>query len=427
MTNNSKNCYFKIEHKGVRWRFIDPEGFPFFSSRICDLKAEGFFAPDLGYSPYYKNIIELYDDDETWAKVTHDRLVAWGFNTIGAWSGDNIKNTGFPYAVYLGLSERRKEEPFVEDYFSEGWIKKVDDICKEKVAPLSGDTKLIGYYLANELRWGPDLSKFRDLFADFCSMPSNSSGKAFLVNFLYNRYNGDISNFNRAWRIGFKSFDELYNVSSLGNFSLRTKAKKDRANFTYLVAEQFFKICYDAIKRYDNNHLILGVRFLSYGTPKEVVKACSNYIDVITINHYPIRSCIAKATSILRILFNFVLADNSFQEYYDISNKPIMITEINFRAWNSGLPNTQPPPFLHPVSKTQNKRANRFYIFMSQFIKKPYSVGYHWYSYMDDPYTGRKDGENSNIGIVNEKDESYTQLINKMIEINHMTQEYVKQ
>lgn len=64
---------------------------------------------------------------------------------------------------------------------------------------------------------------------------------------------------------------------------------------------------------------------------------------------------------------------------------------------------------------------------MSQFIKKPYSVGYHWYSYMDDPYTGRKDGENSNIGIVNEKDESYTQLINKMIEINHMTQEYVKQ
>jgi agarase len=427
MAYNSKTSYFKIEQKEGRWRFIDPNGNPFFSSGICDLKAEGFFSPDLGYSPYHRNIIELYGDNETWASVTYDRLVAWGFTTIGAWSGNNIKNTRLPYAAYLGLSERGIKEPFVEDYFSEEWIKKVDDICKEKVAPLSSDINLIGYYLANELRWGPDLSKFRDLFADFCSMPSNSRGKAFLVNFLHNRYNGDISNFNHAWRTSYKSYDELYNVTSLGNFSWTTKAKKDRAKFTYLVAEQFFKICYETIKRYDNNHLLLGVRFLSYATPKEVIEACSNYIDVITINHYPVRSFIASASSILRILFNFVLTAKSFQEYYDISNKPIMITEINFRARDSGLPNTQPSPFLHPVSLTQNKRADRFYSFMLQFVEKPYSVGYHWYSYMDDPYTGRTDGENSNIGIVNAKDEPYTPLVNRMIEINHMAQEYVNQ
>ena len=427
MAYENETNFFKVEQKNGRWRFIDPDGNPFFSSGICDLKAKGNYAPDLGYSPYYRNIIDLYCDEETWANVTYDRIVSWGFNTIGAWSDSYIKNTGLPYAVHLSLSRCNRTVPIIEDYFSEEWIEKVEEICRNVVSSYSNDSNILGYFLANELRWGPEFADLEDVFAEYCKMPWNSSGKIFLVQFLNERYNGDICNFNRAWRTYFGSFDEIYNVSSLGIFPKTIKAKKDRADFTYLVAEQFFKVGHDAVRRYDKNHLILGACFLAYGTPKEVVKACLNYTDVITINHYPVRWSIALTTTpILKKMFNFVSTFDMLQEYYDVSDKPIMITEIHFRAWDSGLPNTKLSPFLHPVSLTQNMRANRFYRFMSRFIEKPYSIGYHWYSYMDQPWTGRADGENSNIGIVNILDEPYEPLVNKMTAINRLAQDYVK-
>jgi hypothetical protein len=62
---------------------------------------------------------------------------------------------------------------------------------------------------------------------------------------------------------------------------------------------------------------------------------------------------------------------------------------------------------------------------MRWFISKPYAIGYHWYSYIDEPKTGRFDGENSNTGIVNLLDEPYGVLVERMTKINRLAQESV--
>lgn len=418
-----KTGFFTVEKKDDRWRFIDPNGEPFFSSGVCHVSAQGWFAPDLGYSPYYRNIIDLYGDEETWANVTHDRLVSWGFNTV-AGGDEYILDTGFPYTVQLGLAHCNWTVRDIPDYFSEEWIEQVDQKCKEIVEPLANDTQLIGYFLANELRWGPELQDYGDVFRVYLKKPWDSSGKQFLVEFLKNKYNGDIKAFNRAWLTGFKSFDDLYNVTYLGIFPRTTKSRIDRANFTYAVAEQFFKTCHETIRKYDNNHLLLGARFLSYGVPREVVRACALYNDVISANQYPTLNINKLFLPFLEIFFNFVSARDSLQEYNDITGKPVINSEIHFRALDSGLPNTVPSPLLMPVYLTQWSRANNFYKMMIKFIEKPYAIGYHWYTYMDEPRTGRAgDGENSNIGIVNVKDKPYEILANKMKEINNLARD----
>ncbi len=423
------NGFFQVERVGGRWRFVDPEGNPFFSTGVCNVSAQGFSAPDLGSSPYYKNILELYGSKENWANVTKDRMDTWDFNTLGAWCDKYIMATGLNYTLQLNMTGAKWVTGEIPDYFSEEWLEHANHIGREVVANYSNDKNCLGYFLDNELHWGPDWRTLDDLFAVYCNMSSDSPGKVVLVRFLKDKYKGDIKKFNRSWRTHFKSFNEILEVTCLGSgiHPKSIRARNDRREFTYIVAEQYFKVCHETIRKYDENHLILGARFTSCMTPREVVKACSPYVDVVSVNYYPIRSFILPiATIILDKMLNFVNAKNMLQEYHDITNKPIIISEINSRAWDSGLPNTKPSPILLYVFLTQKQRADHIYNVMIQFIEKNYSIGYHWFAYMDEPRTGRFDGENSNMGIVNVKDKPYRVLVEKLCEINNLSQNIVK-
>jgi hypothetical protein len=41
----------------------------------------------------------------------------------------------------------------------------------------------------------------------------------------------------------------------------------------------------------------------------------------------------------------------------------------------------------------------------------PSLVGTHWFQWLDEPNTGRNDGENYNIGFVDVADRPYTELV----------------
>jgi hypothetical protein len=92
-----------------------------------------------------------------------------------------------------------------------------------------------------------------------------------------------------------------------------------------------------------------------------------------------------------------------------------MLTEFSFKAMDSGLPNTRGAG--QPV-KTQQDRADNFDTYVTELIKLPYAVGFHWFEYTDEPAEGRFDGENSNYGLVNIKDETWETLTKRMCEVN---------
>ena len=145
-------------------------------------------------------------------------------------------------------------------------------------------------------------------------------------------------------------------------------------------------------------------------------------MDVVSANQYFARPLLLPAVYAMEAILGFVTPVNALREFYEITGRPILISEFHFRAWDSGLPNHKPPPLLFPVLPTQKGRANCFEAATRWFIGKPYSVGYHWFAYSDQPETGRFDGENSNIGVVNEMDEPYEVLVERMAEINRLAQ-----
>ena len=413
--------FFRVEQAGDRWRFVDPAGNPFFSTGMCSVSAKGNYAPALGYSPYHENIMALYGSEEAWAEKARDRLDAWGFNTIA--SGDEyIKAMGLPYTLNLGMAGANWQTGEIPDYFSDEWKERIDRIGREKVVPVKDQHNLIGFFLDNELHWGPDWRKLSDLFDEYCAMPFDSPGKRALVQFLQERYESDIKAFNIAWGSSFESFEEILHVSSLGLRPCSARARDDRAAFTYVVADRYFRLCHEAVRRYDEHHLILGARFQSWLTPREVVEACVPYVDVVSANQYFARPLLLPAVFAMEAILGFVTPVNALREFYEITGRPILISEFHFRAWDSGLPNHKPPPLLFPVLPTQKGRANCFEAATRWFIGKPYSVGYHWFAYSDQPETGRFDGENSNIGVVNEMDEPYEVLVERMAEINRLAQ-----
>lgn len=417
--------FFRVEEKNDRWCFIDPYNNSFYSTGIGSISAKSGYSPALGYSEYYRNIIEKYGDEKTWANATYDKLVGWGFNSLGG-SGPYIKNAGFYYTENLGLADDNWQEGSTTDFFSEEWIKTVEKKCKKKIVNISDDPKLIGYFLDNEIRWGPDWRSLLDLFDTYMQMDHDGPGKIRLVEFLKNKYNNNITSFNLAWRTNFNDFKEILYIKRLGTWPYTIEARNDHNDFVYIVAEQFYKTCYETIRKYDKNHLILGSRFSSFVTPRKVVEACSKYVDVVSVNHYPPNPLILPFTYIAQDLLGFIRATDFLQEYYDITKKPILVTEFYFRARDSGLPNTKPYRVFMPVLLNQKQRAICSEIQVKGFIEKPYIIGYHWFGYADQPKTGRFDGENSNIGLVNVNDEPYTVLVNKMKEMNHFAHSVVK-
>jgi hypothetical protein len=62
----------------------------------------------------------------------------------------------------------------------------------------------------------------------------------------------------------------------------------------------------------------------------------------------------------------------------------------------------------------QKERANAFRYYNEQGYSHPSLVGAHWFQWIDQPSTGRRDGENYNIGFVDITDRPYPDLVEAM-------------
>lgn len=417
--------FFRVEKIKNRWWFVTPEGHPFFSNGVNHVNAEGFYAPVLGFSPYKKNIIEKYGNEQKWFEVMHGRFLSWGFNTLGTWSrnvGDMWKNlvsndtntnlpAKMPYVILTDCAGADWQKGTFPDVFDGNW--KTDVILRmdNAASPRKDDLYLLGYFLDNELRWTADWRGMENMFEIYMLMPENSAGKKMAVEFLKKKYKS-AAELNKNWNVNVKSLDELYKIKALKPSAYSKIAWRDTKDFLRIVARKYFTTCRDAIKKSDANHLLLGARFHSGGAPREVVEEAGKTMDVLSVNYYPMGEMIdGLVTSVL----DTVSTENNLIHYYEISKKPVLVSETSFKAIDSGLPNTKGASFPLLSQKQRAKYFARYYNF---YAKTNYIIGYHWYCYMDEPATGRFDGENSNFGLVNEKDEPWTELTDKMKELN---------
>jgi hypothetical protein len=65
-------------------------------------------------------------------------------------------------------------------------------------------------------------------------------------------------------------------------------------------------------------------------------------------------------------------------------------------------------------TKDQEERGVAYRYYVENAAAIPALIGVHWFEWTDEPNTGRNDGENYNIGMVDVTDRPYAELVEAM-------------
>jgi hypothetical protein len=407
--------WFRVEQVCDRWWLVTPAGHPFYSAGVNSVGYGGNAGQESGRDLYREALDGLYDSPAQWAEVTVERLRAWGFTTIGSWSDHDLFATAMPFTVNLSLSGGDWLTGDVADYFDPTWSAAVEALALERAAPWADNPFLVGYFIDNEIRWGPDWRGDETLLQLYLTLDVTAAGKAVAVDTLLDEL-GDVAAVNSALGTGFADRDAMLAAvtgwDSLDAGNSETEAALTTA-FLRRAATQYFRVTAAAIRATDPDHLVLGNREVSVMTRREIYEAAAAHVDVFSINNYDFVYGVDNAA--LTLSGGLDPAD-WFAALHELTGKPILITEFGFRALDSGLPNSWPP--IYPTWETQQERAREFALYARGAQSTPWIIGYHWFRWVDQPAEGRFDGEDNNWGLVNEMDQPYTVLTDEMTTVN---------
>lgn len=397
--------YFRTECIAGRWWLVTPEGHPFFSVGVNVMGFEGT-ANREGVCHYGDACRRKYASQEVWAAAQVERCRAWGINTVGCWSDWALFRAQLAYTVNLDVGAADWLSGGWADLFDEAFAAKVRARMREVALPLRDDPFLIGYFLGNEMKWGPD-HRGGDLLQEFFGKPAGSAGKRALMDFLRQRY-ASLEALRQDVDTAVASWDDLAAASTVTLRPTPGAAGLPLA-WAEAVAERFFTVTAAELKAADPHHLNLGVRFISQMTPPAVLRVAGRHVDVMTINYYDI----GKLVYVVRGLWpGYLPVDNDLEQHFQVGGRPILVSEWGYRAADTGHPNSWPP--IYPVLPNQEARAVAYEAFVRRLLARPWFVGHHWFQWADQPREGRFDGEDNNFGLVSLDDEPYAALVQRL-------------
>jgi len=408
--------YFYTKQIDEKWWFVDPQGYLFWSHGVTGVGHKGANTLIKGRENYFKdlpgkwgefsdfysqerfdftqaNLFRKYGDDwkKTAIKRNHQRLKSWGMNTYGNWS--QPENTGedkTPFTVAVHYKSKMLDEKF-PDPWHKNFAKNIKrDLIEKKSSENADSPWNIGFFVDNELHFYQDWSYAKII----TSAKKDQPAKLFFVDYLKNKY-GDITKLNSSWKTTFKSFNALLaNRKELDRKIIGADGKW----FYQQMVDQYYRICRDSVKSIFPNHLYLGSRV--HGDTNEVVlRAAEKYADVISYNLYH------------RNLKDFTSRAKGL-------SKPLMATEFHFGAMDRGVFHTG----LQEVS-SQQERAQHYFEYVKSALNNPLFIGTHWFQYRAQAITGRGDGENYQIGLVDITDTPYPETIKAVRKIGYQLYE----
>ena len=154
------------------------------------------------------------------------------------------------------------------------------------------------------------------------------------------------------------------------------------------MVRKYVDIPCDEVVKVDKNHLNLGMRYAWISS--DLLYKAGERFDVFSINGYG-------------------YAPPPTAEIARISNKPVMIGEFHHGAVDRALPATGITGVI-----SQNERAAAYRNYIEQGFARPELIGMHYFQWVDQPYYGRFDGENYNIGVVTIQNLPYPELSQAM-------------
>jgi len=376
--------FFRVEKSGNRWWVIDPDGY-FNIQRVIN----GFRKSTSEQNE--KSFAAQFETDSKWVHVSAGFFENLKINGTGSWSNDSIIrffNVGsnqqkLSYSVNLRMMAAygKKRGGTYQLPGNTGFPNQTifvfdpefsifcDSLAKAEITGNAGDPNLFGYFSDNELPFG-----LKNLEGYLSLKNKKDPGFIEAKNWLKN-----------------KGIAESQITDS------------ERAEFAGYVAQRYYKIVSEAIRKYDTHHMYLGSRL--HGSAKfiaPVLIAAGEYCDVVSINYYGVWTPVAD---------HLALWEKNL-------NKPFIITEFYTKAMDSGLANTTGAGY---TVRTQKDRGYAYQDFCLALLESKNCVGWHYFKYQDnDPSAKGVDPSNvdSNKGIVDNYYKPYLELTNSMKQLN---------
>jgi hypothetical protein len=384
-TRANATGFFRVERIDNKWWFIDPDGHYFFSSGANGISTasatrvtgrEAIFtalppanlAPQFpGFAPptaqggvnasfYTWNLVRRYGQDNwrtKWASLTMRRMADWGLNTFYGQDPALIAATPrMAYVLTVGQWQRGQAWLGMPDVYADDFESRVDEIAARGCDAHKDDPFLLGYFLGNEPAWPGRENALADLILAAPDSPMCRELK--------------------KWFAGNKG-----------------DTAESRRTFALHAFDRYLTVIIAAMRKHDPNHLILGIRF--GGSPPPDVIRMGRVFDVYSHNMY------SPVTDPRRI-----------QRYYDLTGRPLLIGEFH-----NGTPGRGMSPGLVQTA-SQAEKATLYSAYMESAAANPEVIGAHWFQFIDEPNTGRTDGENYNIGMVDVTDRPYPDMVAAM-------------
>lgn len=371
--------FFRTEKIDGRWWFVDPEGYLFFSLGSTGIAPGGSYPRIEGREYLFEqfppashagtdrrtgeasfstwNLYLRFGENwyDQWMDHTFMRMDDWGLNTVANWSDGNLgRAQKKPYVATLRSWGFDPRTMGMPDVYDPGYAAMVDNLAREQCAHLKNDPYLLGYFVGNEPPW-----------------PGREQE---LVNVIL-------------------SMEETPMQVALKKHLEQGDTPERRKEFVYATYVKFITLVNEAIKRHDPNHLNLGLRF-GGSPPEEITKVSAQVgFDVFSIN-----------------IYGYSTGHDRLNKIDELTGLPIIIGEFHFGVPGRGMA----PGLAQTISQEERGAAYRYYV--ENAAAHPSMVGTHWFQWRDQPPTGRFDGENYNIGVVDVTDRPYTGLIEAMRE-----------
>lgn len=395
--------FFRTEKYEGKWWLVDPAGRVFWSNGVCTVgnraiaplspERRTLFAelPDpntpehaagiVPYKPYGEwgraidflrlNTLRKYGDNwEAKSRdMTHRRLKAWGFNTLGAWSDVELfEDRRTPYTEILHIWPGPHALEHTVDPYEAGFEKRLNDAAAALSTRCKNDPWMIGVFIDNEIVWHNNYPERVIL-----NGPKQPAYNAF-VRYLKKTY-PTIQALNQAWGTSVQDWSALQPGKS-------EKWKADRIELFGLIADRYYRLCKEALAEHLPNHLYLGSRV--HTCPPVVADKIAQYVDVFSINHYAPMAGTAQLPK--------------------DADLPVMITEFHFGTLDRGVVGMS----LSPVHD-QAQRSRSFGAYVISGLLQPNIVGTHWFAYSDQSTVGRPN-ENYQIGLIDITDQPYPEM-----------------
>lgn len=401
--------FFRTHHDGNRWWLVDPDGYAFLSTGVDCISHNssgpvGGIEDLLEWLPetndpiygeainetrnsknmdfYVANLIRAYGEnwEEKWTTITQGLMRKFRFNTVGNWSSLKFaEESKLPYVLQLRAFPSTNILLYRDfpDVFSDEYKTNSIKFAKQ-LTDYKDDSYMIGYFLRNEPQWA---FGYHNLAYEMFATDQQSRTKDEFVRWIEQKYQNTQA-LNIEWNLEIKNFDGLKTM--IFKRMPSEQAKKDFFDFSAIMVKKYVDTPCDEVYKIDQNHLNLGMRYAWLSS--DLLYKAGERFDVFSINGYGINPPPTK-------------------EIAQISGKPIMIGEFHHGAVDRALPATGIIGVLN-----QDDRAVAFRNYIEQGFARPELVGMHYFQWVDQPYYGRFDGENYNIGVVTSTNIPYPEL-----------------